>query len=269
MTTIETDTKNTNGSRKDRFTNEKCDLLLNRFESFARQVQKQEKQEQRNRLSGSASSKSTSFSSQFSTLDSRRSRDVGAEKSCSPASTKFSSPPPIPKSTTITLYSNSTFKHDVLKNSAVDRAIDQGAPPRMVSRTSDSKLRNKVSFIETSHVTDDALAKILLDLPDNPNTAADDDPGAQKPPLPISPSTKPSSGTQSSKPPPIKPDVEENGQAGEIVITELDAENLEPKFMLIDDIDDDEDIEKCGSVSNRVIMERGQLMEYVFNNIFK
>lgn len=248
MTPIETKDPavNPNSSeRKDRFTNEKCHLLLDRFETFARQLQKQEKEQQKEER---AARMSTSASSQFSTLDSRRSRTGFDATDTRTSSTTFSSPST--KSTT--LYSNSAFKHDVLKNSAVDRSIDHGQS-RIISRTSDSKLRNKVSFVETNHVSDGTLAKILLDLDLSDDSA----------PVPLE--SMSDTVLKVDLPDFLKSETAESSD--ENVINELDAENLEPSFLLIDDeIDDDE--EETGnksratslltSVSNRTTMERGK-----------
>lgn len=110
----------------------------------------------------------------------------------------------------------------------------------MLSRTVDNKLRNKVSFVETSHVTDSALAKILLDLDVQKDSEESSSPVA------VSASTGIDVPQLQSPLPPPQPSLDisqpnsVSSNERDVLIADFDADNLDPKLLLIDDDDDDD-----------------------------
>lgn len=255
--------------RKDRFTNEKCNLLVERFESFAKQLQKREKQERESSTGGgretstpSSSSKaaSSSFnSSNFSTLDSRhRSRGdmndnklLGVHHANTPA-TMSTSPSTYssPARKITTLYSNSTFKHDLLKSAVIQQSMadEKGDEVKntLLSSSTDTKLRNKESFVETSRVRNAEIAKLLLDL-DLPR-----DEESTNFPVVVLPNNAENEATPPPPPPPPPTFEASNGDA-EVVVApaHFDANNLDPKLLLIDDEEEDNESESDDDLNTR------------------
>ena len=250
--------------RKDRFTNEKCNLLVERFESFAKQLQKREKQERESSSGGgretstpSSSSKaaSSSFnSSNFSTIDSRhRSRGdmndnklLGVHHANTPA-TMSTSPSTYssPARKITTLYSNSTFKHDLLKSAIIQQSMadEKGDEVKntLLSSSSDTKLRNKESFVETSRVKNAEIAKLLLDL----DLPRDDE--STNFPVVVLPNNTESETT------PLPPTFEASNGDAEVVVApdHFDANNLDPKLLLIDDEEEENDSESDDDLNTR------------------
>lgn len=249
--------------RKDRFTNEKCNILVERFESFAKQLQKREKQERESSTGGgretstpSSSSKavSSSFnSSNFSTLDSRhRSRGdmndnklLGVHHANTPA-TMSTSPSTYssPARKITTLYSNSTFKHDLLKSAVIQQSMadEKGDEVKntLLSSSTDTKLRNKESFVETSRVRNAEIAKLLLDL-DLPR----DEESTNFPVVVL-----PNNAENEATPPPT---FEASNGDAEVVVApaHFDANNLDPKLLLIDDEEEDNESESDDDLNTR------------------
>lgn len=171
-----------------------------------------------------------------------------------------------------TFYINSTFKHDVIKNSTVNKSLETTATPPQIGDTAaknqlllkivDSKLRNKISFMESSLVggkENKDLAKILLDLDDVckhkevSSSSSSLALGSPRPPVvacaadgpPLSPSSQieivdsndKENGEDDNI---IKNDKNNNHEQSDINIPEFETNNLNPKFLLIDDEDDSE-----------------------------